>query len=58
VQAPWPSIENIIRGKVVASLSPGHGESRKSVYARGLFMHYDCYNYALTNLLIGLCRPV
>jgi hypothetical protein len=50
VQAMWPSIENTIRGKVVASPSSGHEESCESVFAHGLFVHQKCSNYALTNL--------
>ncbi len=47
---------NTIRGKVVASPSSGHDESCESVYARGLFMHKKCPNYALTNLFFCLCK--
>jgi hypothetical protein len=43
-----PSIENIIRGKVVASPNSGCGEFCESTFT----------NYALTNLLFGLCRSV
>ncbi len=49
---------NIIRGKVVVSSSPSCGESYEFVYARGLFVHQKCSNYALTNLLFGLCRSI
>jgi hypothetical protein len=38
----------------VASLSPGRGESCKSMFARGSSVHQKCSNYALTNLLFGL----
>jgi hypothetical protein len=38
--------------------SPGRGESCESVFARGLSVHQKCSNYALTNLLFGLCRSV
>jgi len=58
VQAPWPSIKNIIRGKVTASPSLGHGESRESVFVHGLSVHQKCSNYALTNFLFGLCKFV
>jgi hypothetical protein len=57
VLAPWPDTKNIIRGKVVASPSPGHGESCESckfMFARGSSMHKKCSNFALTNLLFGL----
>jgi hypothetical protein len=36
--------------------SLGHGESFEFVYACGLSVHQKCSNYALTNLLFGLCR--
>ncbi len=42
VQAPWPDIENTIRGKVVASANLDHGESCEFVFARGLSMHQKC----------------
>ncbi len=58
VQAPWPSIENSIKEKVVASPSPGHGESCKSMFGRGSIVHQKCSNNALTNLLFGLCRSM
>jgi hypothetical protein len=56
MQALWPSIENIIMGKVVAS--------RKSepwwllwIHVCLWFVHAPkCSNYALANLLFGLCR--
>jgi hypothetical protein len=32
---PWPGIEYIIRGKVVISPSPGHGESSEFEFAYG-----------------------
>jgi hypothetical protein len=58
VKTPWPGIENIIKGKVVASRNLGHGESHEFVFAHGLSVHQKCSNYALTNLLFGLCRFV
>jgi hypothetical protein len=58
VQATWPSTKNIIRGKVVGSLNSGHGEFCKSVFAHGLSVHQKCSNYALTNLLFGLCMSM
>jgi len=58
VQATWPGTKNIIRGKVVGSLNSGHGESCKSVFAHGSSMHQKCSNYALTNLLFGLCMSM
>jgi hypothetical protein len=54
VLAMWQGTNNTIRGKVVASPSPGHGES---VFARGLSIHQKCFNYAVTNLF-GLCRSM
>jgi hypothetical protein len=33
----------------------GHGES---MFARGESVHQKCSNYALTNLLFGLCRSM
>jgi hypothetical protein len=39
-------------------LSPGHGEFCDFVCARGEFVHQKCSNYALTNLLFGLCIPM
>ncbi len=38
--------------------SPGHGVSCESVFAHGLSMDKKCSNYALTNLMFGLCRSV
>ncbi len=35
-----------------------HGEYCESVFARGSSVHQKCYNYALPNLLFGLCRYV
>jgi hypothetical protein len=58
VQAPWLGIENTIRGNVVASPNLGCGESCEFIYARGLSVHQKCSNYALTNLLFGLCKFV
>jgi hypothetical protein len=58
VLVPWLGTKNVIRGKVVASTSPGRDESCESMFARGLSMHQKCFNYALTNLLFGLCRSV
>ncbi len=58
VLAPWPGIEYIIKGKVVASPKFGLWWSCESMSARGLFMHQKCSNYALLNLLFGLYRSV
>ncbi len=35
-----------------------HDESCEFVFARGSSMHQKCSNYALTNLLFGLCRSM
>ncbi len=58
VLVPWPSTEYNTRGKVVAS-----PKSRPWwilwVYVYPWFVRAPkCYNYALTNLLFGLCRSV
>jgi hypothetical protein len=58
VLAPWPGTKNTIRGKVVDSPSPGRGEFCESVFAHGSFVHQRCSNYALINLLFGLCKSV
>jgi len=42
--------------KVVASPSLGPNETCEFVFAHGLSMRHKCYNYALTNLLFGLCK--
>jgi hypothetical protein len=39
VQAMWLGTKNTIRGKVVASLKFGHGESYEFVFARGSSVH-------------------
>ncbi len=58
VLVSWLGIDNIIRGKVVISPSLGHGESCESMFACDSYVHQKCSNYALTNLLFGLCRFV
>ncbi len=58
VLAPWLGTKNIIRGKVVASLILGRGESCGFVFVRDLSVHQKCSNYTLTNLLFNLCRYV
>jgi hypothetical protein len=58
VLALWLGIENIIRGKVVASPKSGPCCVCEFVFARGLFVHQKCSNYALANLLFGLCGSV
>jgi hypothetical protein len=55
----WLGIKNIIRGMVmVFPPSLGRGESCEYVFARDSSMHQKCSNYALTNLLFGLCSLV
>jgi hypothetical protein len=54
--ASWRGIEYTLRGKVVASPTLGCGESCESEFTRGSSEHQKCFNYALTNLLFGLCR--
>jgi hypothetical protein len=58
VQAPWPGIDNTIRGKVLASSKSELWWVLYSVYAHDSFVHQKCSNYALINLLFGLCRFV
>jgi hypothetical protein len=38
--------------------SLGLGKSCESVFAHGSSMHQKCFNYAVTNLLFGLCNFV
>ncbi len=38
--------------------NPGHGEFCESMFVHGLSMHQKCSNYAITNVLFGLCRSV
>jgi hypothetical protein len=48
-------------GKVMVSPKSGYGEFCEScefVFAHGSFVHQKCSNYALTNLLFGLCKYV
>jgi hypothetical protein len=47
---PWLGTDN--------TKSLGHGESCDSVFAHGSFVHQKCCNYALINLLFGLCKFV
>jgi hypothetical protein len=58
VLAPWPAIENTIRGKVIASPSLGRDESYEFVFVRDSFVHRKCSNYTLINLLFSLCKFV
>jgi hypothetical protein len=54
----WSGTKYIIRVWWWLPPSPVHGEFCESVFTRGLFVHQKCFNYALTNLLFGLCRFV
>jgi hypothetical protein len=56
VLVPWVGINYTIRGKVWLPSSPGCDESCEFVFVRDLFVHQKLSNYALTNLLFGLCR--
>ncbi len=53
--ASWRGTKYTIGGKVVASPSSNCGEFYESEFARGSSQHQKCFNYALTNLLFGLC---
>ncbi len=55
---PWPSTKNSIRRRWWLPPSLSHGESCESMFARGSSVHQKCSNYALTNLLFGLCKSV
>jgi hypothetical protein len=39
-------------------IAHGYVDMAHTMYARGLSMHQNCSNYALTNLLFGLCRLI
>jgi hypothetical protein len=58
VLVPWLGIEYTIRGRWWLPPSLGRGESCESMFARGSSVHQKCSNYALTNLLFGLCKSV
>jgi hypothetical protein len=38
--------------------NPSCDKSCEFMYAHGSSMHQEFYNYALTNLLFGLCKPI
>jgi len=42
----------------MASSSLGHGEACEFVFAHGSSLHQKCSNYAVTNLLFGLCMSL
>jgi hypothetical protein len=56
--ALWPATKNTVRGKVMVSPSLGRGESCESMFIHGSSVHQKCSNYALTNLLFGLCMSI
>ncbi len=56
--ASWRSIEYTIRGKVVASPKSELWQVLWVWICPWLFLAPKCSNYAITNLLFGLCRPV
>jgi hypothetical protein len=58
VLALWLGTKNNIRGRWWLPPSPSRGESCEFVFAHGSSMHQKCSNYALTNLLFGLCRSM
>jgi len=58
VQAMWLGTKNNIMVKVVDSPKCGLCEFYECMFAHGLSMHQKCSNYALTNLLFGLCKFV
>ncbi len=58
VLALWPDTTNTIRGKVVASFKFKPWWVLWVCVCRGSSMHQKCSNYALTNLLFGLCRSM
>jgi hypothetical protein len=58
VLALWPYTKITIRGRWWLPPSPGCGEFCEFVVTRGLSMHQRCSNYALINLLFGLCNPM
>jgi hypothetical protein len=55
VLIPWPSKENIVRGKVVASPKFGLWWVLWVRVCPWLVRTPKCYNYALTNLLFDFC---
>ncbi len=58
VLVPWLSTKNTIRGKVVASLKSRLWWVLWVVFPCGSSLHQNCFSYALTNLLFGLCKSV
>jgi len=58
VLAPWLDTNNNIRGRWWFPPSLGRGEYYESMFVCVSSIHQKCSNYALTNLLFGLCRSV
>ncbi len=58
VQALWPSTNNTIREKVVASPKFGPWWVLWVHVCPWLTVHQRCSNYALTSLLFGLCKSM
>ncbi len=58
VLALWLGTENTTKGKMVASPKSRLWWLCESMFARGKSVHQKCSNYALTNLLFGLCKFV
>jgi len=54
----WLGTKNTIRGKVVVSPNPRCGEFCEFMFVHGSSVHQKCFKYALTNLLLGLCRSM
>jgi hypothetical protein len=48
----------LLKGRLWLPPNSGHGEFCEFVVARGSFVHQKCSNYALINLLFGLCMFV
>jgi hypothetical protein len=58
VHASWPCIKNTIKGKMMASPKSRWWWVLWICVCTCSSMHQKCSNYALTNLLFGLCRFV
>ncbi len=58
VLVPWPGTKYTIRGKVVVSPKSESWWVLWVCVAQGSSLHQKCYNYALTNLLFGLCMSM
>ncbi len=59
VLTSWSGTKSTIRGgRCWFPPSSGCGESCESMFARGSSVRQKCSDYALTNLLFGLCKSV